>query len=115
VHEHGIVQNLLSQVEENVRANAGRQAVRVWLSVGGMTAGEQHMLQEAFDTCKAGTLAHQAELVLHSAPTAAWCAECGAMTWLTAGQHQRCPACGSGTALPVHPQDIYLESVEIEV
>ncbi len=115
MHEYGIVQDLLSQVDENVRANAGRRAVRVLLSVSGMAAGEERLLREAFDTYKAGTLANDADLVLQRAPVEAWCPDCGAATWLTGGQDECCPDCGSEAALPVHPQDIVLKSVEIEV
>jgi hydrogenase nickel incorporation protein HypA/HybF len=114
MHEYGIVRGLLSLIDDNVRANAGRRAVRVFLSVSGVAAGEERVLREAFDTFKAGTLACDADLVLEHAPLEAWCPDCGA-TWLTGGQDGCCPECGGDAALPVRPQDIYLKSVEIEV
>jgi hydrogenase nickel incorporation protein HypA/HybF len=114
MHEYGIVRSVLSLVDENVRANDGRRAVRVLLSVSGLAAGEERLLREAFDTFKAGTLAGDADLVLEDAPVEVWCPDCGARARLAGGQDRRCPQCGSGAVL-IAPGDIVLKSVEIEV
>lgn len=115
MHEYGIVRGLLSLVDENVRAHAGRRAVRVVLGLGGATAAEEHALRDAFEAFKAGTTASDAELVLEHAPLNVYCLDCTAMAFLPGGHGRRCPQCGSGAALPVDRQDIYLKSVEIEV
>ena len=115
MHEYGMVQGVLSQVDESVHANAGKRAVRVVLTVTGMTTREQDVLRDAFDACKAGTVAHDADLELERGPTEAWCPGCGAVTWLTGALCERCPDCGGDTPRPVTAPEIYLTSVEIEV
>ncbi|HEY5989399.1 MAG TPA: hydrogenase maturation nickel metallochaperone HypA [Streptosporangiaceae bacterium] len=115
MHEYGIVRNLLSAVDEHVRAQAGRRparAVRVVLSVTGVTGPDEHVLRDAFDAFKAGTSADQAELVLERAPLEICCLACGRLAIPANG---RCPLCGSDTILPAKVQDICLKSVEIEV
>lgn len=115
MHEYGIVRGLLSLVDENVRAHAGRRAVRVVLGLGGATTAEEHTLRDAFEVFKAGTTASHAELVLEHAPDMVYCLDCAAVAVLPAGHGRRCPQCGSGAALPAGRQDICLKSVEIEV
>jgi Zn finger protein HypA/HybF involved in hydrogenase expression len=112
MHEYGMVRDLLAQVDQIVRVQAGRQAVRVVLGVTGATGPEEHLLRDAFDAFKVGTSAGQAELVLERAPFEVCCLDCGAVAMPAQG---RCSLCGSGTVLPASGQDIYLKSVEIEV
>ena len=115
MHEYGIVCDLLSQVDENVRAHAGRRAVRVCLSVSGMVEAEERLLRVAFDTFKAGSTAGDAELVVEHAPSEVCCLDCGSQSSLAGGNDPGCPRCGSGATLPVHGEAIFLKSVEIEV
>jgi Zn finger protein HypA/HybF involved in hydrogenase expression len=112
MHEYGIVTDLLSLVDEYVRAHAGRRATRVVLDVTGATGPEEHLLRDAFDVFKAGTSAGEAELVLERAPFEVCCLGCGRLA-VPANGH--CPLCGSGTVLPAQAQGICLKSVEIEV
>lgn len=114
MHEYGIVRDLLSVVDEHVRAQARRRAaraVRVVLGVTGATAPQEHLLRAAFDAFKAGTSADQAELVLERAPLEVCCLSCGHLAESANGQ---CPLCGGDTVLPARVQDIFLISVEIE-
>lgn len=106
---------MLSEVDNNVRANAGLRAVRVCLSVSGMAPAEERMLLEAFDTFKTGSTASEAELQLEHAPCEVYCLDCGCQALLADPSEPHCGKCGSAATRPVHGEVIFLKSVEIEV
>lgn len=113
MHEYGIVENLLSQVDEQVRGHEGKRAVRIVLAVDGGHVDER-FLRDAFDMFKVATTARDAELVVAQAPVELWCPACGART-IAADGGSACPHCG-GAGVRITPTDeIYLQSVEIEV
>lgn len=113
MHEYGIVQSLLSQVDEQVRAHEGKRAVRVVLAVDGGHVHER-FLRDAFDTFKLETTASDAELVVTQASAEVWCPTCGARSEVRYLQ-STCPSCSSATLAFGSADEIYLQSVEIEV
>lgn len=115
MHEYGIVESLLSQVDVNVHAHAARRATRVVISVNGATAADERLLRDAFETFKHGTTASQAELVLERVPLRMYCLDCEDWTAAEDGHGRRCRRCGGGATLPADHHDVCLKSVEIEV
>lgn len=115
MHEYGIVQSLLSQVDDSVHAHAGLRAIRVVVGVNGATHADERLLREAFEVFKGGTTASQAELVLQRLPFNLYCLDCEAWAFLDDGDGRRCPHCGSGATLPADRHDVCLNSVVIEV
>lgn len=113
MHEYGIVQDLLSQVDEQVRNHQGKRAVRVVLGVDGGHVDEA-FLRDAFDMFRVETTARDAELIVTRAPVDLWCPECGARTTAARGD-SACPRCGGAGVLMPSTDEIYLQSVEIEV
>jgi hydrogenase nickel insertion protein HypA len=113
MHEYGIVQDLLSRVDYQVRSHQGARAVRVVIAVDGGHLDEA-FLRDAFDTFKTETTASGAELVVERKPVQGWCLECGAHS-VAASEHAVCPSCGCALVLAASGDDIYLQSVEIEV
>jgi hydrogenase nickel insertion protein HypA len=113
MHEYGIVQNLLSQVDEQVRGHKGKRAVRVVLAVDDGHVDER-FLRDAFDMFKVETSAQDAELVVTQALTEVWCSNCGARA-TTARGDSVCPLCGGAGVQMTSTDEIYLQSVEIEV
>lgn len=113
MHEYGIVRELLGQVEQQVRAHAGKRAVRVVLAVDGGHV-EESFLRDAFDTFKVTTLAHGAELVVTQAPVELWCPGCGETATAGVGE-TACPLCGAPGIRLAPADEICLESIEIEV
>ncbi len=112
MHEYGVVQDLLSQVDAQVREHQGRRAVRVVVVVDGGHLDEG-FLRDAFDAFKAETTAGGAELVVERRPVEAWCPECGARS-LVAPADGACPRCGGAGMHTASGDEIYLQSVEIE-
>jgi Zn finger protein HypA/HybF involved in hydrogenase expression len=113
MHEYGIVQNVLSQVDEQVKAHAGKRAVRVFLAVDGGHIDER-FLRDAFDMFKASTTARDAVLVVTHREIEGWCPDCGARTTVMR-ESARCPYCGGAALQTASVDEIYLQSVEIEV
>ena len=113
MHEYGIVQNLLSQVDEQVHGHQGKQAVRVVLAVDGGHIDER-FLRDAFDMFKAETTARNAELVVTQKPVVLWCPACGKLTAVSR-EEPGCPRCGGAGVQMTSSDEIYLQSVEIEV
>lgn len=113
MHEYGIVQDLLSQVDQQVRGQQGKRAVRVVLGIDGGHVDEQ-FLRDAFAMFKVETTACDADLIVTQAPVELWCPDCGARTTATKGD-STCPRCGGACVLMTSSDEIYLQSVEIEV
>ena len=113
MHEYSIVRSLLSQVDEQVRGHEGKRAVRVLVEVDGGHV-DQGFLRDAFDTFKVETTARAAELVITRRPTVMWCPDCEALT-TAACDGPVCPRCGGAGVQMTSGDEIYLQSVEIEV
>jgi hydrogenase nickel insertion protein HypA len=114
MHEYGLVEGLLSLVDENVRMHAGKRAVRVEVGVGGGAVDEQ-FLRDAFDTFKVTTTARDAELVVVYTPFDVWCPDCGTKKHVALGNYFTCPTCGGPQVRAASAREVYLKSVEIEV
>ncbi len=116
MHEYGLVEGLLSLVDENVRMHAGKRAVRVEVGVEGGAVDEQ-FLRDAFDTFKVTTTARDAELLVVCKPLEVWCLGCATKASVPHGHDHdlTCPTCGGPAVRVSSESEIYLKSVEIEV
>lgn len=112
MHEYGLVRDLLAQIDETVREQAGRRAVRVIVCATGVSGAEERVLREAFATFRAGTSASQAELLVDRMPSQVCCLDCGVVAIPADGW---CSLCGGGAVVPAGRRDFWLKSVEIEV
>lgn len=113
MHEYGIVQDLLAQVDQQVRGHQGTRAVRVVLSIDGRHIDEK-FLRGAFDMFKGESTASDAELVVTQSPAELWCPQCEASSQ-AANEDPACARCGGAGVLMTSTDEIYLQSVEIEV
>jgi hydrogenase nickel insertion protein HypA len=116
MHEYGLVQSILSLVDQSVRMRAGKRAVRVEVGVEG-GAVEERSLRDAFDTFKVATTARDAELVVVCTPLEVWCLDCATKASVPHGHDHdlTCPTCGGPAVRVSSESEIYLKSVEIEV
>ncbi len=116
MHEYGLVQSILSLVDQNVRMHAGKRAVRVEVGVKG-GAVEEQFLRDAFDTFKVATTARDAELVVVCTPLEVWCLDCGTKASVPRGHDHglTCRTWGGPAVRVSSESEIYLKSVEIEV
>lgn len=113
MHEYGIVQSLLSQVDKEVRDHEGKRAVRVVVAIDGGHVDEA-FLRDAFDTFKSSSSACAAELVVTQAGVDVWCPACESRATVVRGE-LLCPKCANPTVRLKRTEEIFLQSVEIEV
>lgn len=116
MHEFGIAEELVAEVDRSVAGHAGRRAGRVVVAVGAGAAEEQS-LRAAFEVAKVGTTASDAELVLEFTEREVLCLDCGAQTSLQppAGAGFSCPSCGSQSGLQTRAPEVVLKSVEVQL
>lgn len=114
MHEYGIAQELVSEIERNVRAHSGVSASRVVVAVN-PGALEEESLRVAFDAVKVDTAAAHAELAVEHVALDAYCLGCASELHVDDVAGFRCPECGSDLWRPVGTPAVSLESVEIEV
>ena len=67
MHESGIVEELIHEVEKVAQANGGGRVVRVELGMGEMAGFSREHLEEHFRSASAGTIADGAALDIHTA------------------------------------------------
>jgi hydrogenase nickel insertion protein HypA len=113
VHEYGLVQSLLEQVDRQVRSHRARRALRVVLAIDGGHV-DKDFLRDAFDTFKLESTARDAELIVRQAAVEFWCPVCGERAASPTGD-ATCPECSAARVPLASKDEIYLQSVEIEV
>ena len=114
MHEYGMVESLLSAVDESVRSNGGTRAVRVVVSVGALGGIDERLLRDAFDDHKAASSASGAELSVEYRPADTVCPKCGSAQRIIDVGDQTCPECGGPLFVSARNADVYLTSVELE-
>lgn len=114
MHEYGIAEELVSQVDCNVRAHCGVRAARVVVEISPGALDEQS-LRTAFDMASRETTAAHAELTVEFVPLEGYCLECGSALHIDEVVEFRCPTCGSTTWRAMSPPGVALRSIEIEV
>ncbi len=94
MHEYSIVQALLEQCEDHVKANDASKVTKVIIKIGVMSGVEPDLLKRAFETFKAGTVCDKAELDLQIQDLEVYCYACQESFVLEAGSYE-CPRCKS--------------------
>lgn len=112
MHELSICQALVAQLESVSAANGGGAVELVRLRIGPLSGVEASLLRQAFPLAAAGTIAHDAGLVIEAAPVVVQCKECGARTE-AAPNRMLCGACGGFRVRMTSGDEMLLESVEL--
>jgi hydrogenase nickel incorporation protein HypA/HybF len=68
MHESGIVEELIRQLEKVVRTNGGDRVTRVEVGVGEQAGFSREHFEEHFRHASSGTIAEGAELSIHTVP-----------------------------------------------
>jgi hydrogenase nickel incorporation protein HypA/HybF len=112
VHELAICQALVAQVEEVTRAQHGRCADVVEVSIGPLSGVEPQLLQQAFPLAAAGSLAENAQLHVESLPVRVHCDSCGSDSDASASRLV-CRQCGNWRTRLLSGDELLLTRVEI--
>ncbi len=113
MHEFSIVQNLLQLIETQAREHQASRVTRVVVKVGKFSGVEPHLLQTAFDTFKAHSIAADAELEIQIQELVLHCPQCD-LEFTPTNMQFRCPECGSTDVEIRHGREMMLMSLELE-
>lgn len=112
MHETGIVQALIEQVEKHARERHADAVASVTVRIGELSGVEAVALQRAFETFRERTLAAGAELVIVPVEAQWRCRHCDRE--LARGERLQCPVCGAPARLAAG-EEIVLDRIEMEV
>ncbi len=113
MHEYSIVQSLMGQCEEQVRANDAKKVTKVVVKIGVLSGVEVDLLRTAFETFKEGSVCDGAEFVVNIQPILVECFDCGRQSELERYEYI-CPHCQSSNLKVLDGEDMYLMSLEME-
>lgn len=113
MHEYSIVQSLIDSCEEHARASSAKKVTKVVVKIGTLSGVEPHLLREAYEMFRLGTICHEAELVLNIQKVKVRCNVCGAEEELEKNEFI-CLKCGSYDIKVLDGEEMYLMSLELE-
>lgn len=112
MHEYAIVGAIVDRVAAEMKKAGATRVERVHVRIGELAGIDGGLLATAFELFRAGTVCHEAELVV-DAVAARWaCPRCGVA--LPPGVALRCPSCDVAAKL-VAGGEITLQRLEMEV
>lgn len=113
MHEYSIVQSLIDSCEEHARRNSAKKVTKVILKIGTLSGVEPHLLREAFEMFRLGTVCHEADLVLNLQKVKIHCNSCNTDEELDKNEFI-CSKCGSFDIKVLDGEEMYLMSLELE-
>ena len=113
MHEYSIVQSLVESCEEHARANSASKVTKVVVKIGVMSGVEPHLLKEAFELFKEGTICDGCEFVMNIQKVKVECNECKKTSELEKNEY-RCPNCESVDIKIIDGEDMFLMQLELE-
>ncbi len=113
MHELSVCLSLLEQLQAVAAERGAAKVTRVELRVGPLSGIESDLLMNAWPLASAGTIAVDAELVIHAADVVVRCSACGAESGARANRLV-CGHCGDFRTTLVSGDEMILQRVELE-
>ena len=115
MHELPVTESILKIVLQHAPADSVSRVVRIFLEVGELSDLEDEWIQHYFDYLSKGTIAEQAELVIHRVPITFQCTACANTFEIKrdALQDLRCPECGNRECTLVSGKGYYIKNMEV--
>lgn len=113
MHELSVCMSLLEQVTAIARDRAAVKVTRIELDVGPLSGVEADLLRSAYPIAAAGTIAENAELLIHEADIVVRCNQCQAETGARPNRLV-CGACGDFRTSIVSGDEMILRRLELE-
>lgn len=113
MHELSVCLSLLEQVTSIAAERSAAKVTRIELNVGPLSGVEAELLRNAYPLAAAGTIAENAELIIHSAEIVVQCTSCDAETKATPNRLV-CGQCGDFRTRVVSGDEMILQSLELE-
>jgi hydrogenase nickel incorporation protein HypA/HybF len=112
MHEYSVVQALVRQVEEVVRARKASKVHRVRLKLGEAAGVDPELFATALETFKEATVLKDAKIETVLVPARWACRSCSEP--IAKGERLQCPKCGA-PARQVEGGELMLDQLELEV
>lgn len=113
MHELSVCLSLMQQVESIARERNAQKVTRITLNIGPLSGVEPELLRHAYPLASAGTVAADAELIMHSADIVVRCSQCDSETTV-APNKLLCGSCGDFRTRVVSGDELTLLRVELE-
>lgn len=113
MHEYSIVQSLVESCEEHATLNSASKVTKVVVKIGVMSGVEPHLLEEAFELFKEGTICDGCEFVMNIQRVKIECQSCQKVSELEKNEYH-CPECKSIDIKVIDGEDMFLMSLELE-
>ena len=113
MHEYSIVQSLIESCEDHVKQNDATKVTKVVVKIGVMSGVEPHLLSEAFNLFKEGTICDGCEFVMNIQKVKIECRECHQVSELQKNEYH-CPDCKSVDVSVIDGEDMFLMQLELE-
>jgi hydrogenase nickel incorporation protein HypA/HybF len=112
MHERGLVQGLLRQIQETVPAGAARSVCRVHLTLGAFAGVEPELLRWAFEELAPAVVDSACRLEITVVPLQARCAACQ-QAFAVEHFHFVCPVCDGERVTIIAGEELELTSVTL--
>lgn len=113
MHEFSIVAALLDMVATDARSHGARSVSGIVIKIGELSGVVPELFEEAFHTCKRGTIAENAQLdIIRQGITI--CCPCGYSGGIESLRFL-CPKCGSSSIEVTDGEDMILQRLELEL
>jgi hydrogenase nickel incorporation protein HypA/HybF len=114
MHEFGLMQSVLENVETSAREAGAEKVTEIRLVIGDMREVVSEAMEFAFDALAPGTLSEGAQLVITRVEPRSRCTQCGCMF-----EHDRfhwgCPACDSLSTELLAGRELHIDSIEVDL
>lgn len=113
MHELSIAVEIVSSIEEEIRAYPGASVASVKVRVGALSGVVPDALSFAWECATADTRVAGAGLDIEPVEAAAWCDRCGAERELGPSAIPLCPVCGEPTPRITRGKELEIVSAEL--
>ena len=113
MHEYSIVQSLIESCEDHAKQNDVSKITKVVVKIGVMSGVEPHLLSEAFELFKEGSVCDGCEFVMNIQKVKIECRECHKVSELQQNEYH-CPDCKSIDVNVIDGEDMFLMQLELE-
>ena len=113
MHEMSIVSGILDIAEKEARAAGAQVITMVEIEVGRLAGVEIPALEFGFEVARRGTLAEEAELMIHDIPGLGHCAECNEKVAIDA-LIPICPECGELLSEVLQGRELRVRSIMVD-
>jgi hydrogenase nickel incorporation protein HypA/HybF len=114
MHEFGLMQSVLENVEASAREAGAERVVEIRLVIGEMREVVSDAMEFAFEALAPETLSEGAQLVMTTVRPRSRCLECG-HSYEHDRFHWACPSCDALATELLAGKELYIDTIEVDL